>query len=108
MKFTKREFPLAYQVVDPEGDVWAEDVLIFTCGQDVEDFFADPDNVLKALGAEDDGEWHLEIRNVSLEDDGRYQCQVGATHNAGPIRSVKSNVKKINTGSQMADSTYLL
>ena len=42
----------------------------------------------KMVGAEREGEWHLEIKNVSLEDDGRYQCQVGATHNAGPIRSV--------------------
>ena len=44
----------------------------------------------KMVGVESEGEWHLEIRNVSLEDDGRYQCQVGATLNAGPIRSVIS------------------
>ena len=33
------------------------------------------------------GEWHLLIRNVTMEDDARYQCQVGATENADPIRS---------------------
>ena len=31
--------------------------------------------------------WNLEIVNVSLEEDGRYQCQVGATDSSAPIRS---------------------
>ena len=31
--------------------------------------------------------WNLEILNVSLEDDGKYQCQVGATETSQPIRS---------------------
>ena len=32
-------------------------------------------------------DWNLEILNVTLEDDGKYQCQVGATEVAQPIRS---------------------
>lgn len=31
--------------------------------------------------------WDLEILDVRLEDDGVYQCQVGATETLGPIRS---------------------
>ena len=31
--------------------------------------------------------WNLEIVNVTLEDDGKYQCQVGATETSEPIRS---------------------
>ena len=31
--------------------------------------------------------WNLEILNVTLEDDGKYQCQVGATETSEPIRS---------------------
>ena len=31
--------------------------------------------------------WNLEILNVTLEDDGKYQCQVGATETSKPIRS---------------------
>ena len=31
--------------------------------------------------------WNLEINNVTLEDDGRFQCQVGATDDVSPIRS---------------------
>ena len=31
--------------------------------------------------------WDLEIQSVNLEDDGVYQCQVGATKTLGPIRS---------------------
>ena len=31
--------------------------------------------------------WNLQILNVSLEDDGKYQCQVGATETSQPIRS---------------------
>ena len=29
------------------------------------------------VGEEELGEWHLQINNISVEDDGRYQCQVG-------------------------------
>ena len=32
-------------------------------------------------------DWNLEILNVTLEDDGKYQCQVGATETSQPIRS---------------------
>lgn len=35
----------------------------------------------------EDTTWNLEILNVTLEDGGRYQCQVGATDTAAPIRS---------------------
>ena len=31
--------------------------------------------------------WNLEITNVTLEDDAKFQCQVGATDSASPIRS---------------------
>jgi len=31
--------------------------------------------------------WNLEIVNITLEDDAKFQCQVGATDNVGPIRS---------------------
>ena len=31
--------------------------------------------------------WNLELVRVSLEEDGRYQCQVGATDTSPPIRS---------------------
>jgi hypothetical protein len=31
--------------------------------------------------------WNLEIVNVTLEDDAKFQCQVGATEFVGPIRS---------------------
>ena len=57
----------------------------------------------RMVGVESDGEWHLEIRNVSLEDDGRYQCQVGATHTAGPIRSVLNNS---NSGAVTSQTNY--
>ena len=35
----------------------------------------------------DDSTWNLRIFNVSLEDEAMYQCQVGATIDARPIRS---------------------
>jgi hypothetical protein len=35
----------------------------------------------------EDTTWNLEIVNVTLEDGGRFQCQVGATDTAAPIRS---------------------
>ena len=38
------------------------------------------------LGTNNDT-WNLRIENISLEDDGKYQCQVGATETIGPIRS---------------------
>ena len=41
---------------------------------------------LTMAGADNDT-WNLQIENVTLEDDGRYQCQVGATETVGPIRS---------------------
>ena len=31
----------------------------------------------RMVGEEELGEWHLQINNISVEDDGRYQCQVG-------------------------------
>lgn len=40
-------------------------------------------------------QWNLEIVNVSLEDDGKYQCQVGATETADPIRSRYSLVRVV-------------
>ena len=38
-------------------------------------------------GREERGEWHLAISNITVEDDARYQCQVGATETVQPIRS---------------------
>ena len=38
-------------------------------------------------GLEERGEWHLAISNITVEDDARYQCQVGATESVAPIRS---------------------
>ena len=35
----------------------------------------------------EDTTWNLEIVNITLEDSGRFQCQVGATDTAAPIRS---------------------
>ena len=35
----------------------------------------------------DNSTWDLRIENITLEEDGRYQCQVGATATMGPIRS---------------------
>jgi hypothetical protein len=40
----------------------------------------------------EDTTWNLEIVNVTLEDSGRYQCQVGATDTAAPIRSSYAEV----------------
>ena len=40
----------------------------------------------RMVGVEELGEWHLQISNISVEDDGRYQCQVGATDSVKPIR----------------------
>ena len=37
--------------------------------------------------------WNLEIVNVTLEDDAKFQCQVGATEFVGPIRSKYSAVR---------------
>ena len=41
---------------------------------------------LSMVGGSNDT-WNLRIENVTLEDDGRYQCQVGATETSQPIRS---------------------
>lgn len=38
------------------------------------------------------GTWNLEIVNASMEDNGRYQCQVGATDETAPIRSTYATV----------------
>ena len=38
------------------------------------------------------GTWNLEIVNASMEDNGRYQCQVGATDTVAPIRSTYAQV----------------
>lgn len=40
-----------------------------------------------AEDGEDSGQWNLRLEEVRLEDDGRYQCQVGATDTAPPLRS---------------------
>jgi len=40
----------------------------------------------KMLGRGEES-WNLEIMNVTLEDDAKFQCQVGATDSALPIRS---------------------
>ena len=37
--------------------------------------------------------WDLELRDVRLEDDGVYQCQVGATESSTPLRSRYSLVR---------------
>ena len=37
--------------------------------------------------------WNLKIMNITLEDDAKFQCQVGATENIGPIRSKYAVVK---------------
>ena len=37
--------------------------------------------------------WDLRIENVTLEDDAKFQCQVGATEHVGPIRSKYAVVK---------------
>ena len=40
-----------------------------------------------AMTGDNNETWDLEIQDVRLEDDGVYQCQVGATETLGPIRS---------------------
>jgi len=37
--------------------------------------------------------WNLRIENVTLDDDAKFQCQVGATEHVGPIRSKYAIVK---------------
>ncbi|XP_052747892.1 irregular chiasm C-roughest protein-like isoform X2 [Galleria mellonella] len=40
------------------------------------------------IGSDEEGDYSLDIKNVSLEDDGKYQCQVGSGLNGEPgIRS---------------------
>ena len=51
------------------------------------------------VGREERGEWHLEISNITVEDDARYQCQVGATETVQPIRSSYAVV----TGEDISD-----
>merc|ERR1719219_2208106 len=36
-------------------------------------------NRYRMVGREERGEWHLLLTNITVEDDARYQCQVGAT-----------------------------
>ena len=48
------------------------------------------------MTGEDGRDWNLEIQNVSLEDDGKYQCQVGATEEAQPVRSRYALVRVIS------------
>ena len=48
------------------------------------------------MKGEDEREWNLEIVNVTLEDDGKYQCQVGATETSDPLRSRYSLVRVIS------------
>jgi len=45
------------------------------------------------VGEEEDREWSLEISSVSIEDDAIYQCQVGASGEANPIRSGPARLK---------------
>ena len=45
----------------------------------------------------DDSTWNLRIFNVSLEDEAMYQCQVGATKNALPIRSKYAKLNVISS-----------
>ena len=40
----------------------------------------------------EEGTWNLQIINATLEDIGRYQCQVGATETVKPIRSTYAEV----------------
>ena len=47
-------------------------------------------------GREKDGEWHLRITNVTMEDDARFQCQVGATETVDPIRSEYAEVTVVS------------
>ena len=48
------------------------------------------------MGDESKGEWNLRISNVTVEDDAKYQCQVGATESSTPLRSRYSLVRVIS------------
>lgn len=39
------------------------------------------------IGSDEEGDFSLQIKSVSLEDDATYQCQVGAADGVGGIRS---------------------
>ena len=39
------------------------------------------------LGSDETGNFSLQIRNVSLEDDAEYECQVGPVNYNRPIRA---------------------
>ena len=45
-----------------------------------------------SLFGDDRETWNLEIEHAKIADDGRYQCQVGATNTSGPIRSKYAKV----------------
>jgi len=47
---------IAFQSVDKEGDIWCNVALLFESEQDVKDFFADPEKVIKVLDLELDRE----------------------------------------------------
>ena len=40
----------------------------------------------KVIGTNESGIWDLEIKNVSLQDDADYECQVGPANYNRPIR----------------------
>lgn len=41
---------IAYQTVDPEGDIWSNRALVFESKDDVVEFFSNPLNVIEAIG----------------------------------------------------------
>ena len=41
----------------------------------------------KMSGSDEEGDFTLDIENVQLEDDAKFQCQVGAAPGVAPIRS---------------------
>lgn len=45
------------------------------------------------VGQEENREWSLEISSVTIKDDAVYQCQVGASGTASPIRSGPAQLK---------------
>lgn len=48
----KHSEKIAFQTVDPEGDIWSNKAFIFDSSEDAEDFFSNPMNVINVLGYE--------------------------------------------------------
>ena len=48
------------------------------------------------MTGEEGRDWHLMIINATVEDDAKYQCQVGATDSSEPIRSRYALVRVIS------------